>query len=430
MPSSRAVSALAVAACLALAACTAPTDGQVSATGPEVAATSGSPTGYEVTFRLDAPDAERVWLAGDLYFTAPELVSLAGAERSWLGDGWSAGDVSSLPLAADMAEMTRGDDGVWELTTAVPAGLWNYGFVTQECSLILLCTVAADPANPAPLPADADATQAWSQLFVALDPDRPTYDAGWQLPAAEQDRGTVEAREYSSDLAADAGGTRALGVYLPPGWDPARAEPYPLLVLSHGAGDDETAWWTQGGAAQQLDHAIAEGAIPPVIAITTDFSGLSEAGMEDPGFFELYATDLVDHVLPYAAAELHASADPAARAFAGLSMGGRLSEHLLLTRPDLFGAYGMWSMPAAVAHTDAAALTAAQLDAAATARIVHLGTGAQDALTPSPAEFAALAARYREAGLEAVTLDTNGGHAWWVWRLMLADFLATAAFAR
>ncbi|WP_062302147.1 alpha/beta hydrolase-fold protein [Demequina subtropica] len=423
------VLAAGTAATAALTACgtsePAPT---ATLTGPEVVASASSPTGYEVTFRLDAPDAEAVWLAGDLYFTTPADVGLAGSSRSWLGADWSEGDVSAPPLAEDLAEMTRSEDGIWTLTTAVPAGLWNYGFVTRECSIVLLCTVEADPANPAPLAGDPAATQSWSQLFVPVDDAHPTYDAETQLPVTAEDRGTVETRAYPSGISVDPAGEHALGVYLPAGYDPDRAEPYPLLVLSHGAGGDEASWWVEGGAAQQLDHAIADGVIPPVVAVTTAFEGLSAEGMADPDFWELYTAELVDSVLPYAEAELNATADPAQRAFAGLSMGARLSEHLLLTQPDLFGSYGMWSMPAAVASTAAAEITDEDLAVAATARAVHLGTGAEDALAPAPEDVEDLAATYREAGLDATTYATHGGHTWWVWRQMLADFLATTAF--
>ncbi|WP_062516602.1 alpha/beta hydrolase-fold protein [Demequina gelatinilytica] len=418
------------AATLALTACGAsPPSPTAPLTSPEVVASASSPTGYEVTFRFDAPEAEAVWLAGDLYFTEPDAVGLAGASWSWLGDEWSEGDVSAPPLAEDLAEMTRGEDGVWELTTAVPAGLWNYGFVTRECSVILLCTVAADPANPPPLEAQPGATQAWSQLFVPVDQAHPTYDAAGQLPTAAAEQGTVEVRTYPSDLSIDPAGEHRMGVYLPAGYDPDRTEPYPLLVLSHGAGGDEASWWVEGGAAQLLDHAIADGVIPPVVAVTTAFEGLSEDGMADPDFWDLYTAELIDSVLPYAEAELDATADPALRAFGGLSMGARLSEHLLLTQPDLFGAYGIWSMPEAVASPAAAELGDADLAVAATARAVHLGTGAEDALAPAPEDFEELAARYREAGLDAATYATHGGHTWWVWRQMLGDFLATTAFA-
>lgn len=411
-----------MACAVALTACTADAPAATRGPlGPEVVASEDSPSGYEVTFRFADDDAEQVWLAGDLYFAAAEDLALEGARESWLGDAWQPGDVSTLPLAADLAPMTRTRDGIWELTTAIPAGLWNYGFVTSECSLILMCTVAEDPANTPALATDPAATQRWSSLAIAVDPGHPTYAADHQVPLVQGDAaaGTLT-RVANPDL----------GVYLPAEYDPTRAEPYPLLILSHGAGDDETAWWTQGGAAAQLDHAIAEGSIPAVVAITTDFTHLSEPGMEDPEFFELYASHIVDDVLPYAESTLNATADPADRAFAGLSMGGRLAEHLMLTRSALFDAYGMWSMPAEVHHTDAADLTDAHLVTATTASAVHLGTGAQDALTLLPSTYADLASAYAHAGMTATTLTVDGGHSWWVWRQMLADFLETTAFGR
>lgn len=396
--------------------------------GPSVVMSEASPTGYLVTFRFDAPDADNVWLAGDVYFSTPDLISTTGAQASWLGDSWAPGHIPALPQAQDLAPMSREAGGTWVLTTAVPAGLWNYGFVTEECTMTLLCATVHDPTNPPPLPSGNEAHQSWSQLFVPTDHTHPTYDAANQLPAAAHERGTLATLRYESDMSIGPVASRPIGVYLPPGYDASRVEPYPLLVLSHGAGDDETAWWTQGGAAYQLDNAIAKGTIPPVVAITTTFNGIAEQGMGDPQFFERYATDLVDNVLPFTIAHLNASPDSTHRAFAGLSMGGLLAEHLLLTHPSTFAAYGMWSMPAGVTR-NGLPVSPTQLANAATARAVHLGTGAHDSLTPSPVAFEDLASRYRAAGLQAHTLDTQGGHAWWVWRLMLSDFIATTAFA-
>ncbi|WP_084129427.1 alpha/beta hydrolase-fold protein [Demequina sp. NBRC 110055] len=394
-------------ATLALTACTADAGaGSAAPLGPAVVESADSPTGYEVTFRYANADADQVWLAGDLYFSQPPFLSLEGASESWLGDQWSEGDVSTLPLAADLAPLTRTDDGVWEITTAVPAGTWNYGFVTSACQLILLCTVAEDPANTPTLATDPTATQRWSTLTVAAEP-----------ALADDRRGTLT-RVDDPDL----------GVYLPAGFDRTREERYPLLVLSHGAGDDETAWWTQGGAERLLDTAVAEGTIPPVVAVTTDFNHLSSEGMSDPEFFDHYTAYLEDTVIPYAVENLNATTDAADRAFAGLSMGGRLSEHLLLNSPGLFDEYGMWSMPRAVRDVPADSLTATDLAHAATASAVHLGTGNEDSLTPTPAAFAALAATYADAGLTATTYETHGGHTWSVWRQMLADFLETTAF--
>ena len=49
--------------------------------GATVSPAEDSPTGYEATFRLDAPDADQVWLAGDLYYAAAEDIEIAGNRR-------------------------------------------------------------------------------------------------------------------------------------------------------------------------------------------------------------------------------------------------------------------------------------------------------------------------------------------------------------
>ena len=40
--------------------------------------------------------------------------------------------------------------------------------------------------------------------------------------------------------------TRTLGVYLPPGYDPNRAEPYKTIYLQHGSGQDQSDWLNIG----------------------------------------------------------------------------------------------------------------------------------------------------------------------------------------
>jgi enterochelin esterase-like enzyme len=70
------------------------------------------------------------------------------------------------------------------------------------------------------------------------------------------------------DLASEAEGrTLSYGVYLPPRsrWD-GRSE-LPLVVLLHGARDDETSA-DRRRVVETLDHAIGEGSLPPFIMVT------------------------------------------------------------------------------------------------------------------------------------------------------------------
>jgi enterochelin esterase-like enzyme len=58
----------------------------------------------------------------------------------------------------------------------------------------------------------------------------------------------------------------AYNVYLPAGYS-STAKRYPVIYLLHGRGDSMSAWTQVKG---RLDQLIADGAIPPTIAIMPD----------------------------------------------------------------------------------------------------------------------------------------------------------------
>src|SRR5437879_2961882 len=65
------------------------------------------------------------------------------------------------------------------------------------------------------------------------------------------------------------GEPRDLYVYLPPGFDPAQQ--YPAMLWLHGFMQDEQSFlWNQ--VVDNLDHAIAQGQLPPVIVAIPDGS--------------------------------------------------------------------------------------------------------------------------------------------------------------
>src|SRR5690606_28748179 len=132
-----------------------------------------------------------------------------------------------------------------------------------------------DPANmwelERPYPNAPGAVR--STTFVPTHPDFPTYDNDYQAPP-ESKRGTLEQVRYPSPLSTNPPGEHDMVVYLPHGYDPDRATPYPILYLSHGFGDHSTAWTMQGVAHYILENAIADGVVQPMVIISTDFNGL------------------------------------------------------------------------------------------------------------------------------------------------------------
>src|SRR5215475_2083723 len=56
-------------------------------------------------------------------------------------------------------------------------------------------------------------------------------------------------------------------VYTPPGYDSDLKQRYPVLILLHGMGEDETGWTRQGRAQFILDNLIASGKAQPMILV-------------------------------------------------------------------------------------------------------------------------------------------------------------------
>ena len=154
---------------------------------------------------------------------------------------------------------------------------------------------------------------------------------------ADRAAGTVTSASFRS---ATLNGEIAYNVYLPAGYA-GSAERYPVLYLLHGRGDSMSAWLRMKST---LDELIAEGEIPPTIAIMPDAPWSSRASYyvdseysgPDPGrpVETAFTVDLVDHV----DATYRTVATRSGRGIAGYSMGGYGAMRYSLAHPDLFGA--------------------------------------------------------------------------------------------
>ncbi len=108
------------------------------------------------------------------------------------------------------------------------------------------------------------------------------------------------------------------------------------------------------------------------------------------------------------------------RAFAGLSCGAYLANSLLLGRTGEFTYYGVMSPFPALP-----ALSPSQVNALRRP-VVLVGAGRQDPLFPfAVSEVAGL----QRSGARAVPEFLDGGHEWYVWRILLRDFLTKVAFS-
>lgn len=424
----------------AQAAPQAPSAPGSAALAPVVKHTGKAPTGYTVTFSLYAPSADRVQIKGEWYFERPSELPLLAATPSTpviatpgiLPADWQPGDVPiAYPNATaanwpviDMKE--RGNSGVWEWTTPLPSGVWTYGYLVDCASDTGAgCSQQADPSN---LSWDAeDATvagtrQASSQVFVPSDDEFDSADASWLAPSDE--RGEVTHHVYSSPGHVTPANQNYLTVYTPPGYDPNREAPYPTLYLSHGGGGNETDWTTQGAANNILDILIRTGEIEPLVVVMPNNGGY-------PGstFNEAYDRDLIENMVPYIEENFHVSPSAADRAFSGLSAGGIVTNSFMLKYPDTFGYYGMMSAGLPPAYNT---LTTAQADALRD-KGIFIGGGWQDPIHAvgfgqSHTGPARQITSFSQAGITVTPDFVNGGHNWYVWRILLKDFLTRTAF--
>lgn len=138
---------------------------------------------------------------------------------------------------------------------------------------------------------------------------------------------------YALLLDQNSGLQRSFLLYLPPGYDPNRAEPYEMIFMFHGGGQSAAEFSARPGMLKLKDHADADDRIvvfPNATAGASVFTwGLWNTSpwfRDDLG----YAEELLDHL----ESELNVDTD---RVFAGgFSNGGRFVHELGTTMHDRF----------------------------------------------------------------------------------------------
>ncbi|MFI7650707.1 alpha/beta hydrolase-fold protein [Micromonospora sp. NPDC049460] len=250
-------------------------------------------------------------------------------------------------------------------------------------------------------------------------------------------------------------------VYLPHGYGEATASRYPVLYLLHGRGDTMQAWTR---VKADLDRLIADGDVPPVIAVLPDAPWSSRGswyvdsgytGADDPG--RPVETALTGDLVRHVDATYRTAAHRGARLVGGYSMGGAGALRYALAHQDLFG-HALVLSPAVYRPLPPADSSAREfggfgsggqrfsdevyrrlnypallpgLDAESPVRM-YVAVGDDEWANPDPADAA------HDLDYEAATLYNtvrrsdaipaefrvlDGGHDWDVWRPAFADGL-------
>lgn len=319
---------LAVAMVLSVAPVAAQAEDVDLTPGPTVIADPDSPTGYTGHFVYYNPTATSVRFVADILLRDWEdptnpTVYQPSQYRPGLMRGGGAYDV----------EMTEVADGYWVTDVPLAAGANQYWFYVDNNTSLWV----ADPANSpifAPDGLTGTARRAFNKVHVPYDAEKQNY-APLAARVIENPRPDSPKGTWSYVPIQIGTVTRTLGVYLPPGYDPNRAEPYKTIYMQHGGGQDQSDWMNMGDVPVIMDNLLQDGLTEPAVVITTNTNYLGAAASGYP--------NLRDIVLPFVESNYNVSTHPTDRAFAGLSAGGFVTMNLINYDPTLFGYYGPWS---------------------------------------------------------------------------------------
>src|SRR4030095_15812710 len=169
------------------------------------------------------------------------------------------------------------------------------------------------------------------------------------LPSPGVPRGAIAKHTFRSTVAND---ERDYFVYTPPGYEPRRSRPYPVMFVLHGLGDDAERWMNGGAANVILDNLIAGNKAVPMVVVTTLGYGVNNgpAGAMAAESITGYTKSLLTEVMPAVERGYNVSRNREERAIAGLSMGGAETLYTALNNLDKFawiaslnGAVGVWA---------------------------------------------------------------------------------------
>lgn len=276
-------------------------------------------------------------------------------------------------------------------------------------------TFRVDLLNRHPFPDDPLAGPVSSTVALPLAPPQLFVAPRPGVPA-----GNLVARRFRSALL---GNERDLFVYTPPGYAPG-GPPCDVLVLFDG-----WAYLEYVPTPTILDNLLANGRIPPLIAVIVDYPAVEDRSREllcNPHFADFLAQEL----LPWAAREYRVTDDPAHTVAAGSSYGGLAAAYAAFRHPERFGGVlsqsgAFWWPPAGDDEPDW--LTRQFVASPRLPVRFYLEVGLLEGLgavgTDQPAANRRLRDVLRAKGYAVRYEEYNGGRDYVRWRGTLADGL-------
>jgi enterochelin esterase-like enzyme len=337
-----------------------------------------------VTFRLNAPLAHQV-----------QIEPINGKPEN---NGYNG-------LGKAPYEMTKAENGLWSVTIppAVP-GLHGYWLVVD--GVRVNDTTTKSYGN--------------NMKTCGVEVPEPGVDI---YDIKDVPHGQVRMQWYFSRVV---NAWRRAFIYVPPTYDKDLDKRYPVFILRHGGGEDETSWIEQGRANFIMDNLIAEGQAKPMIVVM-DWGQAPIPGQpvhipDTPPPTEI--TDVtIKELIPLVDRTFRTIPDREHRAMAGLSMGSVQTMYIGLNNLDTFAYLGMFSRRP-MSKKEFSNFDDVFVDPAAFNRKVKLfwwgaGTaeeGIYDATKQNLAEL-------ERVGIKSVFVEFPGtSHEWQTWRKSLHDF--------
>ncbi|MES2278104.1 MAG: alpha/beta hydrolase-fold protein [Bacteroidota bacterium] len=331
---------------------------------------------HSITFRIRAKNAH--------------IVSLLFGE-------WN---IKPQPLVKDTA-------GVWSITIApVQPDIYSYLFNVDGVQV-------PDMNNPG----IKIGTQIY-QSIVEVPGTPARFDEVQDVP-----HGTLITKRFMSSSLKR---IRSFTIYLPPNYDAEPNKKYPLLILKHGGGDDETSWTQRAGSADViLENLVAQGkAVPMIVVMPNGLTNSTWAGGSTPEAMKLLEQEMLNDIIPYVEKNYRVLPGRNNRAITGLSMGGGQAFVMGLRNLDKFAWVGEFSagllsdIDFKIDETLPNIVNASYLNPKL--KLLWIGCGTDDPRYPGHLDIETL---LKKRGINNEFHDAPGGHEWKVWRVELEGFM-------
>ncbi len=338
-----------------------------------------------VTFRLVAPLAQKVQI---------EPINGMPSDNGYNGLGRAAFD------------MSKDENGAWSVTTP-PAVPGLHGFWTVVDGVRLNDTTSKTCGSAKMQTCAVEIPEAGVDFYDIKDVPHGCVRMQWYYSKV----GNAWRRAY---------------IYLPPDYDTSPEKRYPVFILRHGGGEDETSWVEQGRANVIMDNLIAEGkALPMIVVMDWGQVPLPDAPVHMPStppppeIGEVTIKELI----PMVDATFRTIPEREYRAMAGLSMGSVQTLYIGLANLDKFAYLGVFSRRT-MSPEEFGNFSGVFADAEAFNKKVKLfwwgaGTAEEGIYNSTKRNLAELAA----AGIKTVFAEFPGtSHEWQTWRKCLYSF--------